>query len=101
MKLRDALSGVTMSIAALVFAVAAVRGSIRVHRGARIAQPRLLIASQLAMTMACGTLAASFFLAGARRLSLVLLIPAVMAFILGFSLERTRAHRMKAKLFRG
>jgi hypothetical protein len=96
MDLRDALSAVTMSVATLVLAVAAVRSSIQERRGVAIAQPQLLVASRSSMAAACGLLAASFLLSAFRRPSLVLLILAVLMFVLGFSLERIRARRIRA-----
>jgi hypothetical protein len=91
MDLRDALSGVMMSVAALVLAVAAARTSIQARHSASIARPRLLVGSRLSMATACGLLAASFLLSASRRPSFVLLVAAATAFVLGFSLERVRA----------
>ncbi|UQU62558.1 hypothetical protein COUCH_26455 [Couchioplanes caeruleus] len=96
MDLRDALSALTMGVAMLVLAVAAVRSSIQAGRGVAGPQSQLLVASRSSMAAACGLLAASFLLSAFRRLSPVLLILAVLMFVLGFSLERIRARRIKA-----
>jgi ABC-type xylose transport system permease subunit len=95
MDVRDALPAVAMSVAALVVAVAAVRTSIQVRRSVSIEQPWLLVASRSSTATACGMLAASFLLSASRRLSLVLLIAALIAFVFGVLVERIRARRIE------
>ncbi|XVV08527.1 hypothetical protein ACQP2X_27180 [Actinoplanes sp. CA-131856] len=87
----DALSGTGFALVALLLAASGVRTLTRVT----VPEPHLQAFSRFGMAVACAVLATSFFLAGSRLTSGLLLGVAVVALLISMMLENKRNRRLR------
>ncbi|MFF5078306.1 hypothetical protein ACFY36_14750 [Actinoplanes sp. NPDC000266] len=87
----DTLSGAGFGLVALILAASGVRALTR----RTVPEPLLQALSRFGMAVACAILATSFFLAGSRLTSGLLLALAVVALLISMTLETKRNRRLR------
>lgn len=94
MDVRDVLSGIGSSLAALVLAGLGLKAVAKKRQGELLKDARLTAYSRFSTAVGCAALAASFFLSAHSRLSVLLLLPAATGMVLSVVMDNVRRRRV-------